>query len=149
MFSEAPSIPEPLRLMLGWHSCCAYKILYFALMRQWLISSALSQEALTQRALELLALPDDSPKILLDLGCGSGLSGEELTESGHTWVVSLRLFLHAREIKVISIAQFLDFHRPSMTLWMSRHQAHAEWGQECVPQRLRLACRALTSARLC
>jgi len=44
------------------------------------------QEQLTQRALELLALPDDGPKILLDLGCGSGLSGEELTESGHTWI---------------------------------------------------------------
>lgn len=46
------------------------------------------QESLTQRALELLALPDDGPKLLLDLGCGSGLSGEELTEQGHTWVVS-------------------------------------------------------------
>lgn len=45
------------------------------------------QSALTQRALELLALPDDGvPRMLLDLGCGSGLSGEELTESGHTWV---------------------------------------------------------------
>ena len=48
----------------------------------------LLQEQLTQRALELLALPDDGPKILLDLGCGSGLSGEELTENGYTWIVS-------------------------------------------------------------
>lgn len=45
------------------------------------------QTALTERALELLALPQDgSPKLLLDLGCGSGLSGEALTENGHVWV---------------------------------------------------------------
>ena len=53
------------------------------------------QEQLTQRALELLALPDDGPKILLDLGCGSGLSGEELTENGHTWIVSPLDFYHS------------------------------------------------------
>ena len=47
------------------------------------------QETLTERALELLALPQDgAPKLLLDLGCGSGLSGESLTNHGHTWVVS-------------------------------------------------------------
>lgn len=45
------------------------------------------QEALTQRALELLALPPDGvPRLLLDVGCGSGLSGEALTSAGHTWV---------------------------------------------------------------
>jgi predicted TPR repeat methyltransferase len=45
------------------------------------------QSTLTQRALELLALPDDgTPRLLLDIGCGSGLSGEALTEAGHTWV---------------------------------------------------------------
>jgi 18S rRNA (guanine1575-N7)-methyltransferase len=47
------------------------------------------QTALTERALELLALPDDGePKLLLDLGCGSGLSGEALSERGHIWIVS-------------------------------------------------------------
>lgn len=47
------------------------------------------QSALTERALELLALPNDgTPRLLLDLGCGSGLSGETLTENGQTWVVS-------------------------------------------------------------
>lgn len=46
------------------------------------------QTQLTQRALELLALPDDGrPKYLLDLGCGSGLSGETLTDAGHVWLV--------------------------------------------------------------
>lgn len=45
------------------------------------------QAQLTERALELLALPDDGiPKLLLDIGCGSGLSGESLTESGHQWI---------------------------------------------------------------
>lgn len=45
------------------------------------------QRALTERALELLALPQDGmPKLLLDLGCGSGLSGETLTDEGHIWV---------------------------------------------------------------
>lgn len=48
------------------------------------------QAALTERALELLALPNDGePKLLLDIGCGSGLSGEALTEAGHAWVVRL------------------------------------------------------------
>lgn len=40
-----------------------------------------TQARLTNRAVELLALPeDDTPKLLLDIGCGSGLSGEQLTE---------------------------------------------------------------------
>ena len=41
---------------------------------------------MTERALELLDLP--SPSLLLDIGCGSGLSGEILTENdpSHTWV---------------------------------------------------------------
>jgi 18S rRNA (guanine1575-N7)-methyltransferase len=47
------------------------------------------QTALTARALELLALPTDGrPRLLLDLGCGSGLSGDALTEAGHHWVGS-------------------------------------------------------------
>ena len=49
------------------------------------------QAQLTERALELLALPDDGhSKLLLDLGCGSGLSGTALTEEGHMWVVRAR-----------------------------------------------------------
>lgn len=44
------------------------------------------QEKCTQRALELLALPEDTPALLLDLGCGSGLSGETITDNGHMWV---------------------------------------------------------------
>lgn len=39
---------------------------------------------MTHRALELLALPN--PSFILDVGCGSGLSGEILTNEDHTWV---------------------------------------------------------------
>ncbi|RZB71265.1 18S rRNA (guanine-N(7))-methyltransferase RID2 [Glycine soja] len=40
-----------------------------------------------QRALELLALPDDHvPKLLLDISCGSRLSGKTLSENGHHWI---------------------------------------------------------------
>ncbi|PAN08783.1 hypothetical protein PAHAL_1G436100 [Panicum hallii] len=45
------------------------------------------QSRISERALELLALPNDGvPKLLLDIGCGSGLSGETLTEHGHQWI---------------------------------------------------------------
>ena len=44
------------------------------------------QNEMTERALELLALPEDSPAFILDLGCGSGLSGECISENGHMWV---------------------------------------------------------------
>ena len=38
------------------------------------------------RAVELLNLPQDQSHYILDIGCGSGLSGEVLEESGHFWV---------------------------------------------------------------
>jgi len=41
---------------------------------------------MTDRALELLNLPPGQPAMLLDIGCGSGLSGEILDEEGHCWV---------------------------------------------------------------
>ena len=44
------------------------------------------QVNLAERALELLGFPDDPPKLLLDVGCGSGLSGDVLTEAGHYWI---------------------------------------------------------------
>jgi 18S rRNA (guanine1575-N7)-methyltransferase len=40
---------------------------------------------MTHRALELLMLPPDEPAFLLDIGCGSGLSGEILDEEGYMW----------------------------------------------------------------
>lgn len=44
------------------------------------------QVEMTERALELLCLPEDVPCLILDLGCGSGLSGGVLEENGHTWI---------------------------------------------------------------
>ncbi|KAJ4426619.1 18S rRNA (guanine1575-N7)-methyltransferase [Periplaneta americana] len=44
------------------------------------------QVKMSERAIELLALPDDEPRLLLDLGCGSGLSGSVLEDQGHVWV---------------------------------------------------------------
>eukprot|EP01112_Ceratiomyxa_fruticulosa_P008535 TRINITY_DN2214_c0_g1_i1.p1 TRINITY_DN2214_c0_g1~~TRINITY_DN2214_c0_g1_i1.p1 ORF type:complete len:279 (-),score=50.84 TRINITY_DN2214_c0_g1_i1:108-944(-) len=44
------------------------------------------QTAMSERAIELLLLPPDESLLLLDIGCGSGLSGEVLTEQNHQWV---------------------------------------------------------------
>ncbi|XP_022832094.1 probable 18S rRNA (guanine-N(7))-methyltransferase [Spodoptera litura] len=44
------------------------------------------QAQMTERCLELLLLPEDIPCLLLDIGCGSGLSGTVLEESGHMWI---------------------------------------------------------------
>ena len=44
------------------------------------------QADMTYRALELLNIDEDEQPFLLDIGCGSGLSGEILTEEGHQWV---------------------------------------------------------------
>ncbi|EME28311.1 methyltransferase [Galdieria sulphuraria] len=44
------------------------------------------QRSLTERALELLCLRPNQKSLLLDLGCGSGLSGDVITEEGHEWV---------------------------------------------------------------
>jgi len=41
---------------------------------------------MTHRALELMAIPPDQTLFLMDIGCGSGLSGEILEELGHIWV---------------------------------------------------------------
>ena len=41
---------------------------------------------MTERAVELLNIPEDTSGFILDIGCGSGLSGEVLQENGHYWV---------------------------------------------------------------
>ncbi|KAH7731318.1 methyltransferase [Aphelenchoides avenae] len=58
------------------------------------------QAGLAERALELLALPDGEECLLLDIGCGSGLSGEVLSDNGHDWIgldISLPMLKVARE----------------------------------------------------
>ncbi|ODV93634.1 hypothetical protein PACTADRAFT_4537 [Pachysolen tannophilus NRRL Y-2460] len=44
------------------------------------------QAQMTDRSLELLNLNNTSDLFLIDVGCGSGLSGEILTERGFQWV---------------------------------------------------------------
>jgi 18S rRNA (guanine1575-N7)-methyltransferase len=48
------------------------------------------QTRLAERALELLDLSNSlqaaGPALILDLGCGTGLSGDVLTQAGHVWV---------------------------------------------------------------
>ena len=44
------------------------------------------QREITERAIELLKLPEGKPCFILDIGCGSGLSGRALEEHGHAWV---------------------------------------------------------------
>ena len=59
------------------------------------------QNRLTERAVELLNFPSDGvPRLLLDIGCGSGLSGDCLTRLGHEWIgtdLSLDMLAVARE----------------------------------------------------
>ena len=44
------------------------------------------QREITERAIELLRLDHNTPSLILDVGCGSGLSGQVLEEKGHVWV---------------------------------------------------------------
>lgn len=44
------------------------------------------QTKLTERALEILAFPPDKKALILDIGCGSGISGCVLSDYGHEWV---------------------------------------------------------------
>lgn len=44
------------------------------------------QVQMCERAIELLLLPEDEPCFLLDIGCGSGLSGSVLEDQGHIWM---------------------------------------------------------------
>lgn len=44
------------------------------------------QAKMTLRSLELLNLEPNLAHFILDIGCGSGLSGEILTEEGHMWI---------------------------------------------------------------
>ena len=44
------------------------------------------QRELTERALEILAIPEGKPRLILDIGCGTSISGSVLSEYGHMWV---------------------------------------------------------------
>lgn len=44
------------------------------------------QAEISERAIEMLNLPPGKSCYILDIGCGSGMSGEALEEAGHYWV---------------------------------------------------------------
>ena len=44
------------------------------------------QRELTERALEILAIPEGKQKLILDIGTGTGISGQVLSEYGHMWI---------------------------------------------------------------
>jgi 18S rRNA (guanine1575-N7)-methyltransferase len=44
------------------------------------------QAEIAERAIEMLAIPEGSPAFILDIGCGSGLSGQVLEEAGYNWI---------------------------------------------------------------
>ena len=44
------------------------------------------QRELTERAVEILAIPPEKPRLLLDIGVGSGISGNVLSEYEHMWI---------------------------------------------------------------
>ena len=41
---------------------------------------------MAERCVEILAIPEGKPCLILDIGCGSGLSGSVLTEHGYDWI---------------------------------------------------------------
>ncbi|EFA84220.1 hypothetical protein PPL_03297 [Heterostelium album PN500] len=45
------------------------------------------QTTMAERAYELLSIPEDKEGLLLlDIGCGSGISGDVITDHGHEWI---------------------------------------------------------------
>ena len=89
------------------------------------------QADLAQRAYDLLEIPqeDTTPKLLLDLGCGSGISGSILSEANHHWFgldISESMLQIARENEEIS--NFVSFSpllqaKQSFFYWVKRSSA--------------------------
>jgi len=55
---------------------------------------------MTERAIAILRIPEGKQALILDIGCGSGLSGEVLTEHGHLWIgldISINMLSVAKE----------------------------------------------------
>uniref|UniRef100_A0A0N4ZUS2 S-adenosyl-L-methionine-dependent methyltransferase n=1 Tax=Parastrongyloides trichosuri TaxID=131310 RepID=A0A0N4ZUS2_PARTI len=57
------------------------------------------QREMAQRAIDLLELPEGISGMILDIGCGSGISGEVITENGHDWI-GIDISPHMLEIAV-------------------------------------------------
>lgn len=66
------------------------------------------QVQMCERAIELLALPEGQSCLLLDIGCGSGLSGSVLEDQGHIWIgIDISSAMLSKYHSYLSIFQFL------------------------------------------
>jgi hypothetical protein len=72
---------------------------------------------LSERALELLALPEDVPCFILDIGCGSGLSGEVLSDNGHYWTGMVITGLAYRVLKPGGRFMCMEFSHPTSEIF--------------------------------
>ena len=72
----------------------------------------LIQAQLADRAIDLLALPEDQNCLLLDIGCGSGLSGECISNRGHHWVgcdISPSMLDIAVKVLIVEFKSYLEW----------------------------------------
>lgn len=69
------------------------------------------QEEMCRRAIELLLLPEDESCLLLDIGCGSGLSGSVLEDEGHTWI--------GIDISPAMLGKYYNEHNAKLNLHLS------------------------------
>uniref|UniRef100_A0A3Q0S7F6 18S rRNA (guanine-N(7))-methyltransferase n=1 Tax=Amphilophus citrinellus TaxID=61819 RepID=A0A3Q0S7F6_AMPCI len=73
-----PEHSAPPDVVKDLNSCCVLLLLSSRMIE--------IQTQMSERAVELLSLPEGQPCFLLDVGCGSGLSGDYLSEEGHHWI---------------------------------------------------------------
>jgi 18S rRNA (guanine1575-N7)-methyltransferase len=86
------------------------------------------QREITERAIELLRLDSNNPAFVLDIGCGSGLSGKVLEEHGHVWVgcdISRDMLQVAQERIVASVAEVSEQQQKTQALPGSRNDGRA------------------------
>ncbi|CAI5445382.1 unnamed protein product [Caenorhabditis angaria] len=68
------------------------------------------QHEMAERALELLALPEGKCGLLLDIGCGTGMSSEVLQDNGHCFIgldVSLPMLTIAKDDEDLESGDFV------------------------------------------
>ena len=90
------------------------------------------QRDIADRCIELLNLPEGKSAYILDVGCGSGLSGQALEEAGHVWLgcdISPSMLEVAREEQDADSTG--DVLRHDMGLGLPFTQVmSAAWGRE-------------------
>ena len=69
------------------------------------------QQKITRRAIELLALPKGMPAVILDIGCGSGLSGQVLEDLPHVQWIGLDISKAMLGLHVLTVFISISFFR--------------------------------------